>query len=41
MASKSSAQAAKKTFGKKKKGMAKKKFNKHSPKPKEYRGQGR
>ena len=29
------------SFGKKKKGIAKKKFNKHSPKPKEYRGQGR
>jgi len=29
------------TFGKKKKGIAKKKYNKHSPRPKEYRGQGR
>ena len=29
------------TFGKRKRGNAKKSFNKHSPKPKEYRGQGR
>jgi|688.fasta_scaffold16697_15 hypothetical protein len=29
------------SFGKKKKGIAKKKYNKHSPKPKEYRGQGK
>jgi hypothetical protein len=28
-------------FGRRKKGSAKKAFNKHSPKPKEYRGQGR
>ncbi len=29
------------TFGKIKTGSAKKTYNKHSPKPKEYRGQGR
>lgn len=29
------------SFGKKKKGKAKKSFNKHSSKPKAYRGQGR
>ena len=29
------------TFGKRKKGKAKKSFNKHTPRPKEYRGQGR
>jgi hypothetical protein len=29
------------TFGKKKSGRAKKSYNKHSPRPKEYRGQGR
>lgn len=29
------------TFGKRKKGNAKKSYNKHSPKPKEYIGQGR
>jgi hypothetical protein len=29
------------TFGKKKTGRAKKSYNKHSPRPKEYRGQGR
>lgn len=28
-------------FGKRKMGKAKKSFNKHSPKPKDYRGQGR
>lgn len=28
-------------FGKRKLGRAKKSFNKHSPKPKVYRGQGR
>ena len=28
-------------FGKRKRGDAKKSFNKHSPKPKMYRGQGR
>jgi hypothetical protein len=29
------------SFGKKKTGLAKKSYNKHSPKPKPYRGQGR
>jgi hypothetical protein len=29
------------SFGKSKNGSAKKKFNKHTPKPKAYRGQGR
>jgi hypothetical protein len=28
-------------FGRRKKGSAKKSYNKHSPKPKEYRGQGK
>jgi hypothetical protein len=31
----------KRSFGKKKIGKAKKSFNKHSPRPKAYRGQGR
>jgi len=29
------------SFGKRKQGLAKKSFNKHTPKPKQYRGQGR
>jgi hypothetical protein len=29
------------SFGKRKRGVAKKSYNKHSPKPKQYRGQGR
>jgi len=29
------------TFGKRKTGSAKKTYNKHSPKPKPYRGQGK
>ena len=29
------------TFGKRKTGHAKKSYNKHSPKPKPYKGQGR
>ena len=29
------------SFGKRKIGVAKKSYNKHSPKPKTYRGQGR
>jgi len=29
------------TFGKRKGGTAKKSYNKHSPRPKAYRGQGR
>jgi hypothetical protein len=33
--------ARKVSFGKKKRGVAKKSYNKHSPKPKAYRGQGR
>ena len=32
---------SKQTFGKRKIGSAKKSFNKHSPRPKAYRGQGR
>jgi hypothetical protein len=28
-------------FGKRKTGIAKKSYNKHSPRPKDYRGQGR
>jgi hypothetical protein len=31
----------KKSFGKRKEGRAKKSYNKHSPRPKAYRGQGR
>jgi hypothetical protein len=33
--------AQKQIFGKAKVGVAKKSWNKHSPKPKDYRGQGR
>jgi hypothetical protein len=29
------------TFGSRKKGKAKKSYNKHSPRPKQYQGQGR
>lgn len=29
------------TFGKRKKGAPKKSYNKHNPRPKKYRGQGR
>ena len=29
------------SFGKRKNGSAKKSYNKHTPKPKDYRGQGR
>lgn len=32
---------SKKSFGKRKIGRAKKSYNKHSPRPKSYRGQGR
>jgi hypothetical protein len=32
---------AKLTFGTRKSGSAKKSFNKHTPRPKKYRGQGR
>lgn len=35
------ASSTKLSFGKKKEGAAKKSFNKHSPRPKAYRGQGR
>jgi hypothetical protein len=41
MAKAKSADSRKVTFGKRKNGSAKKSYNKHSPKPKEYRGQGR
>lgn len=37
----STASSRKITFGKKKLGLAKKSYNKHSPRPKKYRGQGR
>jgi hypothetical protein len=33
--------SSKTTFGKRKRGIAKKSFNKHSPRPKKYKGQGR
>ena len=33
--------SVKTSFGKRKGGSAKKSYNKHSPKPKKYRGQGR
>jgi len=39
--SKSSAESRKINFGKRKKGAAQKSFNKHTPRPKAYRGQGR
>lgn len=39
--SSSTTTARKITFGKKKLGVAKKSYNKHSPRPKKYRGQGR
>jgi hypothetical protein len=38
---KGSNNAAKVSFGKRKSGSAQKSFNKHTPKPKQYRGQGR
>jgi hypothetical protein len=38
---KSSGESRKVTFGKRKTGSAKKSYNKHSPKPKAYKGQGR
>lgn len=38
---KSIASSQKLNFGKRKKGSVKKAYNKHSPKPKDYRGQGR
>lgn len=41
MAKAKSSDSKKVTFGKRKRGSAKKSYNKHSPKPKDYRGQGR
>jgi hypothetical protein len=41
MAKVKSGNTTKKSFGKRKMGKAKKSYNKHSPKPKDYRGQGR
>jgi len=41
MAKAKGADSRKVTFGKRKTGSAKKSYNKHSPKPKDYRGQGR
>ena len=38
---KGSSEARKVTFGAHKKGTAKKSFNKHTPRPKKYVGQGR
>lgn len=38
---KSISPSSKLSFGKRKKGAAKKAFNKHSPRPKSYKGQGR
>ncbi len=38
---KGSSDARKVTFGARKTGAAKKSFNKHNPRPKKYRGQGR
>lgn len=41
MAKASKNNSQKTSFGKRKQGSAQKTFNKHSPKPKAYRGQGR
>ena len=41
MAKKAATNSNKVSFGKRKNGSAKKSYNKHSPKPKTYRGQGR
>jgi hypothetical protein len=38
---KTAGNANKVSFGKRKNGSAKKSYNKHTPKPKDYRGQGR
>jgi hypothetical protein len=38
---KGSMNSTKVTFGRRKGGSAKKSFNKHTPRPKDYRGQGR
>lgn len=37
----SRSESRKVTFGVRKKGAAKKSYNKHTPKPKKYRGQGK
>ena len=41
MAKKGSSEVRKITFGARKKGTVKKSFNKHTPRPKKYVGQGR
>ena len=41
MAKSKSQDSSKVSFGKRKNGSAQKSFNKHTPKPKKYRGQGR
>lgn len=41
MAKKGSLTVSKVTFGSRKTGAAKKSYNKHSPRPKAYKGQGR
>ena len=41
MAKQTKSDSRKQTFGKRKGGSPKKSYNKHSPKPKQYRGQGR
>lgn len=41
MAKSSRSDSKKVSFGKRKAGSAKKSYNKHTPRPKEYRGQGR
>ena len=41
MAKKAATNSNKVSFGKRKNGAPKKSYNKHSPKPKQYRGQGR
>lgn len=41
MAKKGSSEVKKVTFGRRKTGSAKKSYNKHTPRPKKYRGQGR
>ncbi len=41
MAKKGSLTASKVSFGTRKRGSAKKSYNKHSPRPKAYKGQGR
>jgi hypothetical protein len=41
MAKKGSNDVRKVTFGTRKQGKAKKSYNKHTPRPKKYRGQGR